>query len=124
LTGTLAGVTLTPGVYCFSAGAALTGLLTLNGTSTGLWLFKIGTTGTGDLAGSSFTVTMAGGALPCNVTWWVRQAATMTDSFLKGTVMAGTGVTVTNGTFSGNMWAGASGTGDATESGAAVTGCP
>jgi hypothetical protein len=124
LTGTLAGVTLTPGVYCFSAGAALTGTLTLNGTATGLWLFKIGTTGTGDLTGTNFTVIMAGAALPCNVTWWVRQAASMTDSFLKGTVMAGTGVTVSNGTFSGNMWAGASGTGDATETGAAVTGCP
>jgi hypothetical protein len=124
LTGTLAGVTLPPGVYCFSAGAALTGLLTLDGTSTGLWLFKIGTTGTGDLAGTNFTVTMAGGAQACNVTWWVRQSAAMTDSFLKGTVIAGTGVTVTNGTFSGNMWAGASGLGDATETGAAVTGCP
>jgi hypothetical protein len=124
LTGTLAGVTLPPGVYCFSAGAALTGTLTLNGTATGLWLFKIGTTGTGDLTGTNFTVIMAGAAVPCNVTWWVRQSASLTDSFLKGTVMAGTGVTVTNGTFSGNMWAGASGTGDATESGAAVTGCP
>jgi hypothetical protein len=124
LTGSLAGVTLTPGVYCFSAAAVLTGTLTLNGTSTGVWLFKIGTTGTGDLTGTSFTVIMAGGALPCNVTWWVRQAATMTDSFLKGTVIAGTGVTVTNGTFGGNMWAGASGSGDATETGAVVTGCP
>ena len=124
LTGTLAGISLPPGVYCFSAGAALTGLLTLNGTSTDLWLFKIGTTGTGDLAATNFTVTMGGTALPCNVTWWVRQAATMQDSFLKGTVIAGTGVTVTNGTFNGNMWAGASGTGDATETNAAVTGCP
>jgi hypothetical protein len=124
LTGSLAGVTLTPGVYCFSAAAALTGTLTLSGNSTGIWLFKIGTTGTGGLTGTNFTVIMAGGALPCNVTWWVRQAATMTDSFLKGTVMAGTDVTVTNGTFGGNMWAGASGAGDATETGAAVTGCP
>ena len=124
LTGTLAGITLPPGVYCFSAGAALTGLLTLDGPSTGLWLFKIGTTGTGDLTGTNFTVTMASGGQACNVTWWVQQAASMTDSFLKGTVIAGTGVTVTNGTFSGNMWAGASGIGDATETGAAVTGCP
>jgi Ice-binding-like len=124
LTGTLAGVTLPPGVYCFSAGAALTGTLTLNGTATGLWLFKIGTTGTGDLTGTNFTVIMAGAALPCNVTWWVRQAASMTTSSLKGTVIAGTGVTVTGGTFGGNMWAGASGTGDATETGATVTGCP
>ena len=125
LTGTLAGITLAPGVWCFSAGAALTGLLTLDGTSTGIWLFKIGTNPTGgSLAGTNFTVTMAGGALPCNVTWWVRDAATMTTSNLKGTVIAGTGVTVTGGTFNGNMWGGASGTGDATETGAAVTGCP
>jgi hypothetical protein len=124
LTGSLAGVTLAPGVWCFSAGAALTGTLTLNGPSTGIWLFKIGTNGTGGLTTTNFTVIMAGAALACNVTWWVRDAASMTDSFLKGTVMAGTGVTVTNGTFNGNMWAGASGTGDATETGAAITGCP
>jgi hypothetical protein len=124
LTGSLAGVTLAPGVYCFSAGATLTGTLTLDGPSTGTWLFKTGTTGTGGLTGTSFTVIMAGAAQACNVTWWVRDAATMTDSNLKGTVMAGTGVTVTNGTFNGNMWAGASGTGDATESNAAITGCP
>ena len=124
LTGTLAGVSLAPGVYCFTAAAALTGTLTLNGPPTGVWLFKIGTAGTGDLTGTNFTVLMAGGAVPCNVTWWVRQASSMTTSNLKGTVMAGTGVTFTGGTFIGNGWAGASGTGDATETGTAITGCP
>jgi hypothetical protein len=58
------------------------------------------------------------------VTWWVRQATAMTTSNFKGTVLGGTGVTATGGTFNGNMWAGASGIGDATESNAAVTGCP
>jgi hypothetical protein len=124
LSGTLAGTQLAPGTYCFTAGAALTGVLTLNGPTTGVWLFKVGTSGTGGLTGTSFDVIMAGGATACNVTWWVQQAAAMTDSNLKGTMMAGTGVTVTNGTLIGNMWAGASGTGDATETGAAVTGCP
>ena len=124
LTGTLAGVTLTPGTYCFTAAAALTGTLTLNGPPTGVWLFKIGTAGTGDLTGTNFNVIMAGGAVPCNVTWWVRQASSMTTSNLKGIVMAGTGVTFTGGTFIGNGWAGATGTGDATETGAAITGCP
>jgi hypothetical protein len=124
LTGTLAGVSLAPGTYCFTAAAALTGTLTLNGPPTGVWLFKIGTAGTGDLTGTNFTVLMAGGAVPCNVTWWVRQASAMTTSNLKGTVMAGTGVTFTGGTFIGNGWAGASGTGDATETGTAITGCP
>jgi len=124
LAGTLAGVTLSPGTYCFTAAAALTGTLTLNGPPTGVWLFKIGTAGTGDLSGTNFTVIMAGGAVPCNVTWWVRQASAMTTSNFKGIVMAGTGVTFTGGTFIGNGWAGASGTGDATETGTAITGCP
>lgn len=34
LTGTLAGVTLAPGVYCFDAAATVTGVLTLAGSST------------------------------------------------------------------------------------------
>ena len=40
LNGTLDGVTLAPGVYCFKAAAALTGTLTLDGPSTGIWIFK------------------------------------------------------------------------------------
>ncbi len=36
LTGTLAGVTRAPGVYCFDAAATLTGTLTLAGPSTGI----------------------------------------------------------------------------------------
>ena len=62
LTGTLAGVTLTPGVYCFTAAATLTGTLTLNGPADGVWIFKIGTGGTGALTGTNFSVVMAGGA--------------------------------------------------------------
>jgi hypothetical protein len=126
LTGTLAGVTLPPGVYCFTAAASPTGVLTLNGPSTGVWLFKIGTSGTGALTGSSFTVTMAGGALACNVTWWVAQAASMTDSFFNGTILAGAGITLTRTSFNGNTWAGASGSGDVTFTGPGnpVTGCP
>ncbi len=124
LTGTLAGVQLAPGTYCFTAAAALTGTLTLNGPPTATWLFKIGTAGTGDLTGTNFNVIMAGGAVPCNVTWWVRQASAMTTSDFKGTVLAGTDATFTGGTFIGNAWAGASGIGDATETGTAITGCP
>ena len=89
LTGTLAGVTLTPGVYCFSAAAALTGPLTLSGGSNDTWLFKIGTSGTGALTGTDFSVVMANGASACNVTWWVAQAATMTRGDFKGTILAG-----------------------------------
>jgi hypothetical protein len=107
LTGTLAGVTLTPGVYCFDAAATLTGTLTLKGPSNATWIFKIGTSGTGALTGTNFSVVMAGGATaPCNVNWWVAQAATMTTSNFIGTILAGAAITLTGGTFSGNALAG------------------
>ena len=84
LTGTLAGVTLPPGVYCFTAAATLTGVLKLNaqGDPNAVWIFKIGagTDGngaTGALTTTSFTVDMIGGGQPCNVYWWVAQAATL-----------------------------------------------
>jgi hypothetical protein len=95
LTGTLAGITLTPGVYCFSAAATLTGTLTLDGGSSDTWLFKVGTSGTGALTGTSFAVVMANDASACNVTWWVAQAATMTTSDVKGTILAGAAITGT-----------------------------
>ena len=119
LTGTLAGVTLAPGVYCFDAAATLTGVLTLNGPANGVWLFKIGTGGTGALTGTSFSVVMAGGAAPCNVTWWVSQAATLTDSHFIGSILAGAAITLTRGSFAGNVWSKA----DVTITGTALVGC-
>jgi hypothetical protein len=119
LTGTLAAVTLSPGSYCFDAAATVTGLLTLNGPSDGVWNFSIGTGGTGALTGTGFSVAMAGGGQACNVTWWVADGVTMTDSHLVGTVLGGAGITLTRGTFGGNAWAKA----DATITGTAVTGC-
>jgi hypothetical protein len=123
LTGTLAGVTLTPGVYCFDAAATLTGTLTLNGPSTGTWIFKIGagtTPPTGALTGTNFNVVMVGGAVPCSVNWWVAEAATMTDSNFVGTILAGAAITLTRGTFSGDALAKAA----VTITGTNVTGCP
>jgi hypothetical protein len=101
LPATLADVTLSPGVYCFDAAATLTGVLTLKGPSNGVWLFKVGTGGIGALTGTSLSVVMAEGALVCNVTWRVAQAATMTTSDFKGTILAGAEITFTGGTFSG-----------------------
>ena len=119
LTGTLAGRNLAPGVYCFDAAATLTGVLTLTGPSNASWTFKIGTLGTGALTGTNFSVVMAGGAQACNVSWWVSQAATLTDSDLKGSILAGAAITLTRGTFNGNAWSKA----DVTVTGTAVTGC-
>ena len=102
LTGTLAGVTLAPGIYCFGAAAALTGTLTLDGGATDTWLFKVGTSGTGALTGTNFSVVMTDSASACNVTWWVAEAATMTTSDFKGTILAGAAITMT-GTAPGTL---------------------
>jgi hypothetical protein len=119
LTGTLAGITLAPGVYCFDAAATLTGTLTLDGGSNDTWLFKVGTSGTGALTGTNFSVVMANDAPACNVTWWVAEAATMTDSDFKGTILAGAAITDTRGTFEGSALAKAG----VTLTGAALVGC-
>jgi hypothetical protein len=132
LTGTLAGVTLAPGVYCFTAAATLTGTLTLDGPADGVWIFQIGTGGTGALTGTNFSVVMAGGAADneCpNVYWWVSQAATLTDSDFLGTILAGADITVTRGTFKGNALAGGTGTTEAptgavTLTNTTITACP
>lgn len=119
LTGTLAGVSLAPGTYCFDAAATLTGTLTLAGPSNGTWLFLIGTSGTGALTGTDFTVVMSGGAKPCNVTWWVAEAATMTTSNFIGTILAGAAITLTGGTYAGDAFSKA----DVTVTGTSVVGC-
>lgn len=106
LTGTLDGLILAPGVYCFDAAATLTGVLTLAGSSTDEWIFKVGTDGTGALTGTNFTVIMANGAVACeNVYWWVAEAATLTTSQFQGTVLAGAAITLTGGTFDGDALA-------------------
>jgi hypothetical protein len=119
LTGTLAGVTLAPGSYYFDGAATLAGTLTLDGPANGVWIFKIGTGGTGALTGTGFSVVMAGGAQACNVTWWVAEAVTMTDSNLQGNILAGAAITLTGGTLNGNAWSQAG----VTVTGTAVTGC-
>ena len=115
LTGTLDAVTLPPGVYCFDAAAVLTGTLTLNGPATGVWIFLVN----GDLTGNIFTTLLANGAQSCNVFWGPSGAATMTDSNLKGTILAGAATTLTRGTFIGRALA----TNAVTLTGVAVTGC-
>jgi hypothetical protein len=117
---TLDAQTLSPGVYCFDAAATSTGgVLTLVGSSDGIWIFRIGTLGTGALTGTNFTVVAANGADACNVYWWVAEAATMTDSDFKGTILAGAGITITGGIFEGDAMAKAG----VTLSGADATGC-
>jgi Ice-binding-like len=118
---TLDGQVLAPGVYCVDAAATSTGsTLTLSGPSSGVWIFKIGTSGTGALTGTNFTVAMIGGGTPCNVDWWVSQAATMKDSTFVGTILAGAAITITRGTFTGDALA----TAAVTMTDTHLVGCP
>ena len=120
--GTLAGTTLGPGVHCFTAGAALTGLLTLNGPANGIWIFRIGTTGPANLTATDFTVQMSGGGQACNVFWRSSQDATVTRGGFLGTILSGRDLTVTGvGTYGGRALA----TRDLTITNVVpITGCP
>jgi len=91
-----AALTLAPGVYCTDAAVTFTNTtLTLAGGPNDVWIFKIGTLGTGALTGTNFTVKMANGGDPCNVSWWVAEAATMTTSGFQGDILTGAAITVT-----------------------------
>jgi hypothetical protein len=99
LTGqNLGGLTLTPGVYCFSTSAQLTGALLLDalGNPNALFIFQIGSTLT-SASGSSVTVINAGGG--CNqVFWQVGSSATLgTGTSFAGDILALTSITLTTG---------------------------
>jgi len=98
LTGqNLGGLTLTPGVYCFSTSAQLTGALTLDalGNPNALFLFKIGSTLT-TASGSSVAIINNGGN-SCNKAYWqVGSSATLgTGTSFTGDILALTSITLT-----------------------------
>ena len=104
---------LTPGVYCFDAAVTQTGTTwTLDGSCTDTWIFRIGTSGTGALTGTNFTVVNPGCEVcaDSNVYWWTAQAATLTDSVFLGSILAGADITVTRGSLDGQALAGGTGT--------------
>lgn len=104
--GTLAGITLGPGVHCFAAGAALTGLLTLSGNASDVWIFRIGTGGPADLAATDFTVQFSGSGLACNVFWRSSQDVAVTRGGFLGTILSGRDIAVTGvGTYGGRLLA-------------------
>ncbi|MEK6677414.1 MAG: ice-binding family protein, partial [Planctomycetota bacterium] len=93
----LGGLTLTPGVYCFSSSAQLTGNLTLNalGNGNALFVFQIGSTIT---TASNSSVLLTNGAQPCNVSWQVGTSATLgTNTAFVGNILALTSITLTTG---------------------------
>ena len=93
----LGGLTLTPGVYCFSSSAQLTGKLTLDaqGSPDAVFIFQIGSALT---TGSSASVAVIGGGQNCNVFWQVGSSATLgTGTVFTGSVLALTSITLDTG---------------------------
>ena len=79
----IVSTTLAPGVYCSVAGTTITGpgvILTLNGTATDVWIFRVGTGGTGALTLTNVQMVMGGTANACNVYWRTADGATVTGS--------------------------------------------
>lgn len=94
----LAGMTLVPGVYCFSSSAANSGLLRLdaNGDTSAVWLFRTASSLT---TGSGSSVVPINGGQACNVFWQVGSSATLgTATSMVGNILALSSITLTTGT--------------------------
>jgi hypothetical protein len=93
----LGGLTLTPGVYCFSSSAQLTGILTLDGQGdpNAVFVFQMGSTLT---TASAASVLLINGASACNVFWQVGSSATLgTGTMFIGNLLARASNTLTTG---------------------------
>jgi ice-binding like protein len=93
----LGGLTLTPGVYCFSASAPLNGAVTLDGQGNpdAVFVFQIGST---LLAALGSSVQLVNGAQPDNVFWQVGSSATLSGGVaFKGNVIALSSITLSIG---------------------------
>ena len=98
LTGqNLGGLTLTPGVYCLSAAAQLTGTVTLDaqGNPAAVFVFQIGSTLT---TAANSSVKLINGGQPCNVFWQIGTSATLgTATAFVGDILALTSITLNSG---------------------------
>ena len=93
----LGGMTLVPGVYCFSTSAGLTGALTLDGGGdpNAVWVFKTGST---LITATDSSVLLINSAQQCNVFWRIGSSATLgTRTTFVGKIIALQSITLTTG---------------------------
>lgn len=93
----LGGKTLTPGVYCFSSSAQLTGTLTLDaqGNPDAVFIFKIGSSLT---TASASSVLLINSGSNCGVFWQVGSSAVLgTGTTLVGNIVALQSITLNTG---------------------------
>lgn len=103
--GDISGLTLAPGVYNWTTGVAINGDVTLDGTSTDVWIFQVG----GTIAQADATnVILTGGALPQNVFWASSgNVAIGADAHFEGIVITpSSAALVTGATMDGRLYTG------------------
>jgi len=92
--GTLTSLTLAPGVYEWGTSVIIPTNLTLNGSSTDVWIFKIA--GTLDMAAAK-SVVLSGGAQAKNIFWQVAGAVNIgANSHFAGIILGQTAITFGN----------------------------
>ncbi len=105
----LGGMTLTPGVYCYSSSAALTGTLTLDlqGDPNAYFVIQIGSTLTAATNSSVVLVNAGNATCAPNVFWQVGTSATLgTGSSFEGSILAHASITLnTSAQLTGNALA-------------------
>jgi hypothetical protein len=93
--GSIGGMTLAPGVYRWGSAVTVPTDLTLNGSSTAVWIFQIAQTLT---LSSAVEVHLTGGALAKNVFWQVAASVELgTTSHLEGIVLSATMINLRTG---------------------------
>jgi len=93
----LGGMTLFPGVYCFSSSASLTGTLTLDAgnDSSPFWIFNIQST---LITSTGASLNLINGASSCQVFWLIGSSGTFgTGTAFGGTVIAYASITFVKG---------------------------
>lgn len=129
LVGDIGTQTLSPGVYCITGVATLTGQLTLDltasggGDGSGVWVFK-GDSSLTPIGGATpelrSKVVMANGGDACNVYWQLGTAATFVNTDFVGNVLAGSNITFAGSTLAGRALASIE---SVTMTGSSITSC-
>lgn len=92
--GTLTSLTLAPGVYEWGTAVNIPTDLTLNGSATDVWIFKVA--GTLDMAAAK-NVILGGGALSQNIFWQVSDVVTIgASTHFEGVILGMTSITFGN----------------------------
>lgn len=93
--GDLGGLTKTAGVYTSTSTLDVTGVLTLDGSATDVFVFQVASAL--NIANGA-SILLTGGAIPANVYWQVGSSATLgTTSVFNGTIIALASVTAQTG---------------------------